>query len=129
MGYGDYRGVTVRTGVGVGWVTIDHPPVNLLDNELLGDLDTLSRPPAQVALAWLYASGTRLRLPVVPIPGTRRASRVEENIASLAVSLDAGQLRALDGVAAQAAGARSDNPDPDWVSDTREAAPAPRPGE
>ena len=43
MGYGDYRAVTVRTGAGVAWVTIDHPPVNLLDNELLGDLDTLSR--------------------------------------------------------------------------------------
>jgi aryl-alcohol dehydrogenase-like predicted oxidoreductase len=54
----------------------------------------LGAAPAQVALAWPYASGTRLRLPVVPIPGTRRASRVEENIASLDVSLDAGQLRA-----------------------------------
>ena len=28
--------------------------------------------PAQVALAWLYAQGERLGLPVVPIPGTRR---------------------------------------------------------
>jgi aryl-alcohol dehydrogenase-like predicted oxidoreductase len=48
--------------------------------------------PAQVALAWLLARGED----VVPIPGTRRAARVEENAAADAVVLTAGQLARLD---------------------------------
>jgi aryl-alcohol dehydrogenase-like predicted oxidoreductase len=85
----------------------------------------LGATPAQVALAWLYASGERLGLPVVPIPGTRRASRVSENIASLTVSLDGGQQQLLDTLASGVVGARSDHPDPDWVSDTRETTSQP----
>ena len=34
--------------------------------------------PAQVALAWLLAKGTD----IAPIPGTRRVSRLEENVAA-----------------------------------------------
>ena len=48
--------------------------------------------PAQVALAWLLAQGPD----VVPIPGTRRAARVEENAAAAALTLDATELEALD---------------------------------
>ena len=48
--------------------------------------------PAQVALAWLLA-----RKPwVVPIPGTRRADRLAENLGAAAVRLDAADLRELD---------------------------------
>ncbi|MFC9649279.1 MULTISPECIES: aldo/keto reductase [unclassified Streptomyces] len=80
----------------------------------------LGATPAQVALAWLRAQGQRFGLPVVPIPGTRRAARVDENIGSLDVVLDVEQLGLLSGLAAGVVGRRSDNDDPNWVSDTRE---------
>ncbi|MCK9793946.1 aldo/keto reductase [Isoptericola sp. 4D.3] len=76
--------------------------------------------PAQVALAWLRHQGEALGLPVVPIPGSRRAARVDENLASLALTLDAEALAALGELADGVVGARSDRSDPDWVSDTRE---------
>jgi len=47
--------------------------------------------PAQVALAWLLAKGDD----IVPIPGTKRVSRVEENVAADTVQLTAAQLAAL----------------------------------
>ena len=76
--------------------------------------------PAQVALAWLRLKGEELGLPVVPIPGTRRAARVDENVASLGVALDAGRRKLLDDLAGAVVGPRSDHSDPNWVSDTRE---------
>ncbi|THA24782.1 aldo/keto reductase [Streptomyces sp. RKND-216] len=48
--------------------------------------------PAQTALAWLLARGDG----VVPIPGTRRVTRVEENAAAETVELTAAQLARLD---------------------------------
>jgi aryl-alcohol dehydrogenase-like predicted oxidoreductase len=47
--------------------------------------------PAQVALRWLLAQGDD----IVPIPGTRRIERVEENAGADAVDLSAGQLDRL----------------------------------
>jgi len=76
--------------------------------------------PAQVALAWLRQRGEALGLPVVPIPGSRRVARVDENLASLGLTLDAEALAALDELADRVVGARSDQSDPDWVSATRE---------
>jgi aryl-alcohol dehydrogenase-like predicted oxidoreductase len=52
--------------------------------------------PGQVALAWLLAQGDD----IAPIPGTKRVSYLEENIAADAVVLTAHQLAALDTVAA-----------------------------
>ena len=75
---------------------------------------------AQVALAWLRHRGQELGLPVVPIPGTRRAARVDENVASLGVTLDAGQRALLGELAGAVVGPRSDHRDPNWVSATRE---------
>jgi aryl-alcohol dehydrogenase-like predicted oxidoreductase len=46
----------------------------------------------QLAIAWVLAQGDD----VVPIPGTKRVARVEENIAAAAVSLGADTLRELD---------------------------------
>jgi aryl-alcohol dehydrogenase-like predicted oxidoreductase len=55
--------------------------------------------PAQIALAWLLA-----RRPwIVPIPGTTKRHRLEENIAAAAVELTASDLREIDGAAAQIA--------------------------
>jgi aryl-alcohol dehydrogenase-like predicted oxidoreductase len=50
--------------------------------------------PAQVALAWLLAHGDDL----APIPGTKRVSRVEENIAADALVLTADQLARLGAI-------------------------------
>ena len=47
--------------------------------------------PAQVALAWLLAQGDD----IVPIPGTKRVVRVEENVAADGVTLTAEQVDAL----------------------------------
>jgi aryl-alcohol dehydrogenase-like predicted oxidoreductase len=79
---------------------------------------TLGATPAQVALAWVHAQAERWGLPVVPIPGTRRAERVDENLGALGVRLDAGAMTALDEVSAAVVGGRS--ADPTWVSAGRE---------
>jgi aryl-alcohol dehydrogenase-like predicted oxidoreductase len=48
--------------------------------------------PGQVALAWLLTKGDN----IAPIPGTKRVSRVEENVAADAVELSSEQIRRLD---------------------------------
>ena len=48
--------------------------------------------PAQVALAWLLTKGGD----VVPIPGTKRVSRVEKNTAAEGIELTAEQIATLD---------------------------------
>jgi aryl-alcohol dehydrogenase-like predicted oxidoreductase len=78
----------------------------------------LEATPAQVALAWLLAHGRRLGLPVVPIPGTRKAHRIDENLGALSLELSAAQLDVLDGAADAVVGSRS--ADPRWVSQGRE---------
>ena len=57
--------------------------------------------PAQVALAWVHAQGEDL----VPIPGTKRRTWLEQNVAALDLTLTAGDLAELDG-AGQARGDR-----------------------
>jgi aryl-alcohol dehydrogenase-like predicted oxidoreductase len=74
--------------------------------------------PAQVALAWLLAQGRKLGLPVVPIPGTRRADRIDENLGALTLDFTAAQLTKLDAAADAVVGSRS--ADPNWVSQGRE---------
>nr|WSX74329.1 aldo/keto reductase [Streptomyces sp. NBC_00899]WSX79606.1 aldo/keto reductase [Streptomyces sp. NBC_00899] len=60
----------------------------------------------QIALAWVHAQARVHGLPVVPIPGTRRASRVRENVAAAAITLDAVELAQLEPIAAQVVGDR-----------------------
>jgi aryl-alcohol dehydrogenase-like predicted oxidoreductase len=48
--------------------------------------------PAQVALAWLLAKGND----IVPIPGTKRVSRIEENLAADTITLTGTQVAVLD---------------------------------
>lgn len=62
--------------------------------------------PAQIALAWLRYRADELGVASVPIPGTRRAARVEENFDSLDVALSDGQLERLDSAAAAVSGDR-----------------------
>ena len=52
--------------------------------------------PGQVALAWLLAQGED----IVPIPGTKRVHRLEENVASVDVVLSRDQLEVLDNLSA-----------------------------
>jgi aryl-alcohol dehydrogenase-like predicted oxidoreductase len=53
--------------------------------------------PAQVALAWLLAQKPW----VVPIPGTTKLHRLEENLGSAAVELTPGDLTAIDDAASR----------------------------
>ena len=48
--------------------------------------------PGQLALAWVLAQGDDL----VPIPGTRKVSRLEQNLAACSISLTEDDLAALD---------------------------------
>lgn len=51
--------------------------------------------PAQVALAWLLAQGDD----VVPIPGTKRRTYLDENLAAAALTLTAAERQCLDAAA------------------------------
>jgi aryl-alcohol dehydrogenase-like predicted oxidoreductase len=53
--------------------------------------------PAQIALAWLLAQKPW----IVPIPGTTKRHRLEENIGAASLELTSGDLREIDDVAAQ----------------------------
>lgn len=74
--------------------------------------------PAQVALAWLRYRADALGVSAVPIPGTRRAARVEWNLGSLSVTLSPEQLDVLDTAGAGVSGNRFE--DMSWVSAGRE---------
>src|SRR5215831_2589631 len=55
--------------------------------------------PAQIALAWLLAQKPWM----VPIPGTTKLVRLEENLGAAAIELTPGDLREIDSAAAQIA--------------------------
>ena len=53
--------------------------------------------PAQIALAWLLAQKPW----IVPIPGTKKLERLEENIGAVAVELTSDDLREIDSAASK----------------------------
>jgi aryl-alcohol dehydrogenase-like predicted oxidoreductase len=53
--------------------------------------------PAQIALAWLLAQKPW----IVPIPGTRKLERLEENIGAAAIALIPDDLRQIDAAASK----------------------------
>ena len=59
--------------------------------------DTKESTPGQVALAWLLAQQPW----IVPIPGTRRRARVDENTGATQLALSADEVADLDRLAAQ----------------------------
>ena len=63
--------------------------------------------PGQIALAWVQQQA-RLRdgLSVVPIPGTRKRSRLEENTAATRIELSPDELALLEPIAGKVAGDR-----------------------
>jgi aryl-alcohol dehydrogenase-like predicted oxidoreductase len=77
-------------------------PVNVEANQALVDLLTRfaaahRATPAQVALAWLLAK----RPWIVPIPGTTKLHRLEENLGAVDVALSAADLRELEEASAR----------------------------
>jgi aryl-alcohol dehydrogenase-like predicted oxidoreductase len=66
--------------------------------DLLGKIaEAKKAAPAQLALAWLLAQKPW----IVPIPGTRKLERLEENIGALAVELSPDDLREIDSAASK----------------------------
>ena len=53
--------------------------------------------PAQIALAWLLAR----KQWIVPIPGTTKLARLEENIGAAAIRLTANDLREIERAASE----------------------------
>jgi aryl-alcohol dehydrogenase-like predicted oxidoreductase len=53
--------------------------------------------PAQIALAWLLAQ----KPSIVPIPGTTKLARLEENLGALNIQLTPGDLREIDSASSQ----------------------------
>ena len=66
--------------------------------DLLGSIAQQKKAtPAQIALAWLLAQKPW----IVPIPGTTKLSRLDENLGSVAIELTADDLREIDTAASQ----------------------------
>jgi aryl-alcohol dehydrogenase-like predicted oxidoreductase len=64
--------------------------------DLLGKIaERKKATPAQIALAWLLAQKPW----IVPIPGTTKPHRLEENIGAAAIELSADDLREIDSAA------------------------------
>ncbi|WCD96560.1 aldo/keto reductase [Streptomyces sp. HUAS 31] len=60
----------------------------------------------QIALAWVQQRASVHGLPIVPIPGTRKPSRVEENTAATRIVLTEEELALLEPIASKVAGDR-----------------------
>ncbi|AZO39103.1 aldo/keto reductase [Mesorhizobium sp. M2A.F.Ca.ET.037.01.1.1] len=52
--------------------------------------------PGQIAIAWLLAKGPDFGIDIVPIPGTKRRTYLEENVAAADITLDATEILGLD---------------------------------
>ncbi|NYH51250.1 aryl-alcohol dehydrogenase-like predicted oxidoreductase [Nocardiopsis arvandica] len=75
--------------------------------------------PAQVALAWLAHRIGATGIAAAPIPGTKRAHRLDENAAALDLVLSGAAMKALDGIADHVAGSRR----PDLPPELRDLMP------
>ena len=67
---------------------------------------------AQVSLAWLLAQ----RSWIVPIPGTKRVERIDENVAAIDIMLTAGELALLDALGEPAGTRYPEASIPAWTS-------------
>jgi len=73
--------------------------------------------PGQLALAWVEAQGAD----VVPIPGTKRRTYLEENVAALDVQLTGDDIAELEAVASTSAVSGERAADMTWVAGTTPA--------
>jgi len=86
---GDFRTIVPR-------FTAENRKANQTLVELLGKVAAEKQAmPAQIALAWLLAQKPW----IVPIPGTTKLARLEENLGAVQLNLSAGELRAIDAAA------------------------------
>ena len=73
--------------------------------QLVSRLESIAREkkctPAQLVLAWLLAQGSD----IVPIPGTKRKQRVDENLAALGIRLSKEDVKRISDAAPAGAGA------------------------
>jgi aryl-alcohol dehydrogenase-like predicted oxidoreductase len=87
----DFRNVVPR-------FTPENRKANQAMVDLLGGFaERKKTTPAQIALAWLLAQKSW----IVPIPGTTKLHRLEENLGALNVELSPGDLRELENAAAK----------------------------
>jgi aryl-alcohol dehydrogenase-like predicted oxidoreductase len=87
----DFRNIVPR-------FTPENRKANLALVELLGQIaKKINATPAQIALAWLLAKKPW----IVPIPGTTKLHRLEENIGAVAVELTSGDLHEIASAAAK----------------------------
>jgi aryl-alcohol dehydrogenase-like predicted oxidoreductase len=112
---GDFRSGSLFPRVGPEH-RADNAKLVAVVNEIAAEHDAA---PGQVALAWLL-----MQKPwIVPIPGTKRATYVEENAAAPDLELTADDLARLDVLSEQASGRRygSGAQIPDWTSPPQSA--------
>jgi aryl-alcohol dehydrogenase-like predicted oxidoreductase len=94
---GDFRNTVPR------FTDPDARRANLVFVELVRTLAERQRAtPAQVALAWVVTQKPW----IVPIPGTTKLHRLEENLAAAGLALTEDDVRALDEAPVEAQGAR-----------------------
>src|SRR5881628_277141 len=87
----DFRNIVPR-------FTPENRKANLALVDLLGRIGARKKAtPAQIALAWLLAQKPW----IVPIPGTTKLHRLEENIGAAAIELTSDDLREIDNAASQ----------------------------
>jgi aryl-alcohol dehydrogenase-like predicted oxidoreductase len=86
---------------------------NLAAARIVGEIAAANQAkPGQIALAWLLQKGDD----IVPIPGTKRWTYLEENVAAETVQLDRAQMKVLDD--ALAPGRVSGKRYADWIMAT-----------
>jgi aryl-alcohol dehydrogenase-like predicted oxidoreductase len=91
FGKTDFRNIVPR-------FTAENRKANQALVDLLGKFSEQKKAtPAQIALAWLLAQKPW----IVPIPGTTKLHRLEENLGAVAVELTAEDLRQLEGAASK----------------------------
>jgi aryl-alcohol dehydrogenase-like predicted oxidoreductase len=91
LGKGDFRSTLPR-------FTPEARKANQAFVDLLGTIAKRKKAtPAQIALAWLLAQKPW----IVPIPGTTKLSRLDENLGALAIELTPNDLREIDSAAAK----------------------------
>ena len=87
----DFRNIVPR-------FTAENRKANQALIDLVGSVGKRMRAtPAQVALAWLLAQKPW----IVPIPGTTKPHRLEENLGAAAIELTPGDLRDIERAASQ----------------------------
>ncbi len=92
----------------------NQPVIRLLE-EIAREKDAT---PAQIALAWLLAQKPW----IVPIPGTTKLHRLEENIGAVSIELTADDLRYIDDAVSRISVQGDRYPPGDWRSLPEECA-------